>query len=101
MSQNIKPLERKVLILYHGSLQELNSRNPNEQYKFGEHPFFNSEFYPYTNFSLWASQIAEKLHSKGYDGLVNRRTIFRDVFSLEALPQLHAAVEGTPVMRVR
>jgi len=101
MSQNIKPLEKKVLMLYNGSLQELNLRNSNDQYQFGEHPSFTSDFYPYADVNLWTHQIGEKLRAKGYDGLVNERRFYRDIYSQDAPPKLFVSVEGTPIMRVR
>ena len=93
--------QRKALeeiVLYNGSLEELNSRDLNKQYTFAKEPYFMSEFYedkPGTS-RLFSNILAEK----NYAGLVNMRTITSDIDdSDKSWKARFVAIEGTPIVR--
>jgi len=96
MAQDTEKLERKV-VLYHGSLQELNSRNPSEQYRFSDKSmgFISGEYF-WNN--SWFENISNELRENGYDGIVNRKTCFGRLGIIDTSPV--ARVEGTPIVRV-
>jgi|WetSurMetagenome_2_1015567.scaffolds.fasta_scaffold130867_2 hypothetical protein len=89
-----KKLEDKI-VMYHGSLDELNSRNPDDQYEFAEKLSMVLAGYPLDN-EDWTKWMQMQIKGKGYDGIVNRRTII----TIENLTE-YARVEGTPIIRVK
>lgn len=89
--------ERKLeeVVLWTRSLEELNSRNPNKRYKAsGTLPFYSNSYSIYND---WDEAIKRELREKGCDGLVNCCSIFGDVRNTLS----SAAVEGTPIVRVK
>lgn len=93
------------IVLYHGSLGELNARSPIEQYK----PATTREF-----FQIWKddsrferdalakflSQIKENIFKKGFSGLVNVRTSYSQVHYYSTPSQHYFFMEGTPIVKV-
>ena len=87
------------VIIYHGSLQELNSRDQNKQYEFVKEESFISGVYDKMDEGIiYRHKIAREISTKGYDGLVNSRTI---IFSEEETCDLRFLyiIEGTPIKR--
>jgi len=84
------------IVLYHGSLEELNSRNPNEQYEFHNKygSYISTDFF-YNN--QWSRRISGQILADGYAGLINRRTNF--ILRGLITQFLYANVEGTPIVR--
>jgi hypothetical protein len=114
MKKNLKNMGNEKIeqiVLYHGSLDELNSRNPDEQFIFAKDLTFTSKGYdnnyvviqegysarghPALDFSKMNQPHLKEIFRKGYGGLVNFRTIlFRD--------HMHGprcAIEGTPIIK--
>jgi hypothetical protein len=85
--------QREEIVLYHGSLEELNSRGKDKQYKFA-----NKHRFSYDDWSWRRDEeiLKQVLAEEGYDGLVNMRTSVRNVFFLP-IPFF----EGTPIIRIR
>lgn len=85
------------VVLYHGSLDELNSRG-NAKYIFAKQQSWSSREVP--NKENWDLAVSADLRSAGFDGLVNRRTAY--VYKGEDVPGYGygaVVVEGTPVHR--
>ena len=81
----------KEIVLYHGSLEELNSRDPSKQFKFArELEFFSQPKERYDG--RWREYVANDLRKQGYNGLVNVR---QSCFSS------YVMLEGTPIIRVK
>lgn len=93
------------IFLYHGSLDELNSRDPAKQYKFAEELEFFSLHSITGNIRMvdvkvgnWYNQkIKEELRRRGYDGLVNKNLL---VISSDGANYSIITAEGTPIVRV-
>ena len=85
--ENKKNLDE--IVLYHGSLAELNSRDPNMQYRFADELSFTSDYHD--NYH----SIRKELLDKGYDGIVNRKTRGLYVFIFNLFK-----VEGTPIIKI-
>ena len=87
------------IVIYHGSLAELNSRDENhKKYRFTEQEFFISERYEEIDEEdiTYDKRIAKEILNKEYDGLVNARTI---VIAQESAMDLYK-IEGTPIKRM-
>jgi len=93
-------------------LAELNSRGEAQQFKFADELTFRSPFYNSNSDELDRS-IGKVIKERGYDGLVNMRTIvgnfspgtthiisYHGDFMFEVSADL-IFVEGTPIIRVR
>ncbi len=92
------------IVLYHGSLDELNSRcriNINKKYdKFFlvECPFFMELFEEeYKDRALF--KVKYELRKRGFDGLVNLRTSFSP-YEDQDFSSKYYLFEGTPIVRV-
>lgn len=86
------------IVLYHGSLAELNSRDPGRQYRFAEDLEFVSRALRYReNLSEMYDLFREELREKGYDGLVNKTLLVTG----DTLYLCKIVVEGTPIVRVK
>ena len=79
-------MEPNDVVLYHGSLNELNSRAKDnvERYRFSPAASFISGFYKYD------AEIRDELCRLNLAGIVNRKTLFNKDNS-------RMAVEGTPI----
>jgi len=75
------------LVLYHGTLEELNSRDPNKQYKFAEKLHLILSQY-----AILDKKPLDRLREEGYDGLVN---------FIEMENRDHRTIQGTPINRIR
>lgn len=88
------------IVLYHGSLEELNSRNPEKQYRIAEEDFFITDFEelgfihqdPYQS-------IKKQIQKKDYIGLVNARSIIRIESNFGGAHMRFFGMEGTPIIR--
>ncbi len=80
----------KKIVLYHGSLEELNSRDPNKQYRFAEELSYVSSKPKF----IEDIDNVEEITSNGWDGLVNKRC-----FSFPS-SSIIGYLEGTPIIRV-
>jgi len=90
------------IVLYHGSLAELNERLQNKGYEArfdfaDELNFITQTYLVYESKKNWL-QAKRELLEKGYDGIVNMRTV---VFAApaDARYNLEYAIEGTPIVR--
>jgi len=86
--------QREEIVLYHGSLEELNSRDQDKRYKFA-----NKHRFSYDDWS-WrrdGETLKQALAEKGYAGLVNMRTSIRNILFVLPIPFF----EGTPIIRVK
>ncbi len=97
------------VVLYHGSLKELNSRDKRKQYTFASDLSFiskgykdpykaepNSEFDMINNFkdAKAIGNVLKEIQKKGYDGLVNVRSLlYNDHTNI-----IRMAIEGTPII---
>ncbi len=84
------------IILYHGSLEQLNSRSPDEQYESAEELSFCSE-YTYSSREDDVGELEKEIQNKGFDGIVDlkykpERTVGHRAFF---------NVEGTPIVKKR
>lgn len=97
------------IVLYHGSLEELNSRDPDKQYRFAPLTEFISSEYranTYINgggfiedlLSEAREQIIKEIFNKDFDGLVNAKTILYGKYTDSSTMM---RIEGTPVIKVR
>lgn len=95
--------ERKVenVVLYHGSLAELNSRDPNRQYTFADRLSFRHGPDNFLYHNIFFEGLIEKLREKGYAGIVNRKTSHSVENSRNGGGVASLMVEGTPIVRVR
>ncbi|MBI2449277.1 hypothetical protein HYV49_03185 [Candidatus Pacearchaeota archaeon] len=82
------------IVLYHGSLAELNSRDSEKQYRFAEALFFISDKVDRNK------QLKEQLSTIGYDGLVNMKTSIVSIHFVLSGESTYYRVEGTPILRV-
>ena len=82
------------VVLYHGTLEELNRRNPPErQYEFVPDVY---SFITHSDPESFKSKVLER----GFDGLVNRKTSLSyigDAYHSES----RYLLEGTPIMLVK
>jgi len=86
--------------LYHGSLNELNSRDPKRQYKFAKEPTILL-VHDIVRSSQIESRFKNDLFERGYDGIVNRKTtpyFYKGDFYLSHISKVF--VEGTPAKLV-
>ncbi len=92
----------KTYNVYHGSLEELNSRDRDIQYRFADNDCFFSKIYLDEEFRRG---VAEELSQLGFDGLVNVRTNIIPFMTLPSSGQrnilCHRSMEGTPIVRVK
>lgn len=97
-----KPRKVEDIVLYHGSLTELNSRNHQRQYEFAPELTFRSIPCSVGDVDIYRPKkerdvplplegIKRELLEKGYSGLVNMRTIMFNKYH-------YFAVEGTPII---
>ncbi|MEN9626730.1 MAG: hypothetical protein RL557_1058 [archaeon] len=84
------------IILYHGSLNELNERT-NGQYTFAQDSSFVSLPGKYQSVERMEHEIKRQLAKKDYHGLVNRRTT---AVSEDGRAWVSGFIEGTPIVRV-
>ncbi len=97
MEEHSSNRDLEDIIIYHGSLAELNSRNPDKQYQFAEELFFISEAQPeYSDYltKSYKEIIKEELVRKKYNGLVNARTMAIAGIRLDKY-----RIEGTPILK--
>tara|TARA_Y100000310_G_scaffold264108_1_gene274654 strand:- start:163 stop:429 length:267 start_codon:yes stop_codon:yes gene_type:complete len=84
------------IMIYNGPLEELNSRNPEEQYKFAKSTIFFSK--PY-NAMYISDRLNSELSKEGLDGIVNAQ--FSYYFSKPgAASTTKVRVSGTPILKV-
>ena len=90
------------IVLYNGSLNELNSRDDNVQYSFVTEREFVSNVYriKYDNSTTIERKVKDELRNLEYDGVVNKRTI---IFARNMLWEIPAEgiIEGTPIKRAK
>ena len=92
-----EPKQTDRAVIYNGSLAELNSRDPNNQYRFVQGELrFMSGILPVDKCSLEESlmELNFKQFNIPYDGLVNAR-----IYHFDSDDE-RAGVEGTPIVRV-
>lgn len=95
--------KEKLAMLYHGSLEELNSRMPKDiryRYAFAEDVGTVAYLvfgYGRKGLTLALDEVERRVLEDGFAGLVNRRTSHS--FS-EGPHGLSLLVEGTPIVRV-
>ena len=82
MSKQQRP--RGEVVLYHGSLAELNSRNPNRQYEFARDLSFMHVK------GAFDESLEDGMRKSGYDGLVN---------FTETGETGERTTQGTPIVR--
>ena len=89
--------EVEEIVLYHGSLDELNSRNPDRQYRLADQESFVHECSNHTNYRDSCEVTRSLLRKEGHDGIVNRRTSH----SIRSDHFVKYLIEGTPIVRVQ
>jgi|SRR3989344_3288537 len=101
------------VVLYHGSLAELNSRRDKaQQFKFADKLTFKSHYHH--RLEELYRDLGKILRENGYDGLVNMQTIAGNFSPINTHISSHRGgpgnftvhadtifVEGTPIIRVR
>ena len=94
------------IVLYHGSLEELNSRDYRKQYSLAKEETFllSGTIAYYSNSDLNLSAIKEFYFKVRQDlckqlflGIVNMKTSFLNSPKLDSI--LHVIVEGTPITK--
>ena len=63
------------IILYHGSISELNEEMHRRFESANAGIFFSKWYGPYVE--LYVSELKKELHEKGFEGLVNMKTLSR------------------------
>ncbi len=96
-----KEVEEKNLdeiVLYEGSLEELNSRDPSRQYVFAEdRDHFRSEFYEKWNTKEADEGARRALCFYGYDGMVKVKKV-EDTLEMSWGQSSSVAIEGMPII---
>ena len=88
---------KQEVILYHGSLVELNSRDPRNQYKIVGRSYINSGI-PFTNNENFVNSVGEDLRreKENWIGLINLRTVPHETLGSNRI-MMH--IEGTPIAK--
>jgi len=85
--------------LYHGSLEELNSKDLNRQYKLCDQDFFITDF---ENLAFFKEkpyeEIKKQVQKRSYDGLINVRSIIKIEY-INGIHMRHFGMEGTPIVK--
>jgi len=93
--------EFEDVVLYHGSLNELNSKKRRSfiRYGFVEEDFFITDFQKLGFFEKKPfEEIKKQVYDAGYDGLVNARSII-GIGDIEGPHMRHFGMEGTPIVK--
>jgi hypothetical protein len=85
------------VVLYHGSLEELNSRDSDKQYRFTKNNSYISS--NYVDETL-IRDISNEILKLGFSGIVNARTISKTDIRENLISYTTYRMEGTPIVRV-
>ena len=92
MTRERSEIKTEEIVLYHGSLNELNSRDPKEQYRFAKEKCFETTNDHYSIDDECVNDVREE----GYAGLVNCKvTYFTGHYA-----EIKTCLQGTPIVRI-
>ena len=92
--KNIETEYLDDIVLYHGSLTELNSRDPTKQYTFAKGESLILDFSTKTSPDNVENLAKAVIKGRGCDGLVNKR------ISCFSAKEDRCIIEGTPIVKV-